>query len=180
MPRQAAHRIRLNKTNVAGLPVPAKPAYVWDSDLQGFGVRLSPSGRRTFIVVGTTAAGKQIKHKVGVFGRITPEQAREIATRKLGELAAGHDLAAERRQARAAERARLAAPTMRELADGFLNRYSRVYKRTWKGDADMISRLILPSLRASRRSTTSALPPARSTVRDDRPAPATAARSHRH
>jgi integrase len=151
MPREAAHRIRLNKTNVANLPVPAKPAYVWDTDLQGFGCRLSPSGRRTFIVVGTTAAGKQIKHKIGVFGRITPEQAREIAARKLGELAAGHDLAAERAEARAAERARLAAPTLQVLADAYLERHAKVHKRTWRGDEDMLRRLILPGLGASRR-----------------------------
>jgi integrase len=153
MPREAAHRIRLNKTNVAGLPVPAKPAYAWDSDLQGFGVRLSPSGRRTFIVVGTTAAGKQIKHKVGVFGRITPEQAREIATRKLGELAAGHDLAAERRQARAAERARLAAPTLQELADAYLDRHARVHKRTAANDEHLLRKWILPHLGAGKRAS---------------------------
>jgi integrase len=152
MPREAAHRIRLNKTNVANLPVPEKPAYVWDTYLQGFGIRLSPSGRRTFIVVGTTRAGKQIKHKVGVAGRITPEQAREIATRKLGELAAGHDLAAERTEARAAERARLAQPTLQELADTYLERHAKVHKRTWRGDEYMIRRLILPGLGASRRA----------------------------
>jgi integrase len=132
--------------------VPAKPAYAWDSDLQGFGIRLSPTGRRTFVIVGTTAAGKQIKHKVGVFGRITPEQARQIAARKLGELAAGRDLVQERHEARAAERARLAAPTLQELASAFVERHSRLHKRTAAKDEHLLRKWILPHLGASRRA----------------------------
>jgi integrase len=150
MPRAAAHRIRLNKTNVAGLPVPAKPGYVWDSDLQGFGCRLSPSGRRTFILVGTTKAGRQVKHKIGVFGQITPEQARAIAARKLGELAAGHDLVQERRDARTAERARLAAPTLAQVAGEYLERHARVHKRTSRTDEWLLGRFVLPALGARR------------------------------
>jgi integrase len=152
MPREAARKLRLTKRSVEALPTPERPCYVWDDSLRGFAVRLAPSGRKTVIVVGTTAAGKQIKHAVGAFGRITPEQARAVAARKLGELAAGHDLAAERAEARAAERARLAAPTLQELADAYLDRHAKVHKRTWPNDAHLIGKWILPHLGASRRA----------------------------
>jgi integrase len=87
-----------------------------------------------------------------VFGRITAEQARAIAVRKLGELAAGHDLGQERKDARNAERARLAAPTLQELAEAFLERHSRLHKRTWRGDQHLIGKWVLPHLGASRRA----------------------------
>jgi integrase len=148
MPREAAHRIRLTKTSVASLPVPAHPTYVWDSDLRGFCVRLSPSGRKTFTIVALTRSGRQVKHAVGAFGRITAEQAREIAKAKLGELAAGHDLVQERRDARAAERARLAAPTLAQVAGEYLERHAEPHKKSWRADAYMLQRLVLPALGA--------------------------------
>jgi integrase len=151
MPRQAAHRIRPTKTSVASLPVPVKPAYVWDSDFKGFCVRLSPSGLKTYTVVGVTEGGRQVKHKIGRADRITAEQARAIAGRKLGELAAGHDLVAERSETRAAERARLAAPTLQELADAYLDRYARLHKRTVKNDEQLLRKWILPHLGAGKR-----------------------------
>jgi integrase len=152
MPRPAAHRIRLTKTSIAALPTPARPTYIWDRDIPNFCVRLSPSGTGTYTIVALTRSGRQVKHRIGRVGQITAEQARKIAKAKLGELAAGHDLVQERNDARAAERARLAAPTLAQLADAYLSRHAQVHKRTWKGDADMIARLILPGLGASRRA----------------------------
>ena len=152
MPREAAQRIRLTKTSIAALPTPARPTYIWDRDIPNFCLRLSPSGTGTYTIVALTRGGRQVKHRIGRVGQVTPEQARAIAKAKLGQLAAGRDLVQERKDARAAERARLAAPTLQELADAYLERHARVHKRTVGNDEYLLRKWILPHLGASRRA----------------------------
>ena len=41
--------MKLTKTEIAKLPVPAKDCCVWDDDLHGFRLRLQPSGAQSFI-----------------------------------------------------------------------------------------------------------------------------------
>ena len=72
--------------------------------LTGFGVRLQPSGAKTFVVNyrsgsgGRTAPNKRVT--LGRFGRITPEQARRMAQELLGKVASGEGHAQERAESR--------------------------------------------------------------------------------
>jgi integrase len=141
-------RIKLTKRTVEALAAPAAgTSYYMDAQLPGFCCRVAPTGRRTFTVIGTTAAGKQIKLAVGIYPRVTVEQARTLAQEALGKLAAGKDISEERRAARAAERARLAAPNMRELCAEYMSAHAALHKRpsSQANDQDMISRIILPA-----------------------------------
>jgi integrase len=153
MPRAAGQKIRLTKTVVEGLPRPERSCYCWDDSLPGFGVRLLPSGTKTYIIVSVVAgSGRQVKQAIGRADRISADAARRIAAEKLAKLAAGHDIAQERRSARDKERRRLAAPTLQELAEAFLERHAKVHKRTWRGDQDMLRKWIFPHLGVSRRA----------------------------
>ena len=102
--RTAKVRLMLTKRTVEGLEPTAKPWIAWDNKVTGFGVRIQPSGTKSFLVNyranggGRHAANKRVV--IGRFGRITPDQARRQAQELLGRVAAGGDPAAERARAR--------------------------------------------------------------------------------
>jgi len=108
---------KLTKTVVdAALPQATEFA-VWDSELKGFGLRVRPTGARSYVVVyrpagqGRRAAVRRVT--IGAAGKITPDQARTAAKRILGSIAHGDDPAADRAEERR-------AATMKDLAEAFL------------------------------------------------------------
>ena len=76
--RVAKLRITLNKRNVDALKPEDKPWIAWDDRLTGFGVRVHPTGAKSFIVNyragdgGRKAPNKRVV--IGRYGRITPDQ----------------------------------------------------------------------------------------------------------
>jgi len=72
-----------------------KPAsgqkFLWDSELRGFGVRVIPSGLKTFILQYRNAEDRSRRIALGRFGVMTVEQARVAAKVKLGDIAKGLD-----------------------------------------------------------------------------------------
>ncbi|MFC0217605.1 integrase arm-type DNA-binding domain-containing protein [Pseudochelatococcus lubricantis] len=72
-------------------PEKGKQAFLWDSELRGFGVRMLPSGLQTFVLNYRNAANKERRINLGRFGVMTVEQAREKAKVKLGAIADGED-----------------------------------------------------------------------------------------
>ncbi|MGY5775159.1 tyrosine-type recombinase/integrase [Rhizobium sp. LEGMi135b] len=78
--------------------------HIWDCELSGFGVRIAPTGVKTFIIkYRTDGGGRSAVQRIltiGHFGPITVEQARRIAKAKLGSVAAGGDPAEDLQKAR--------------------------------------------------------------------------------
>lgn len=76
-----------------------KRYHVWDSELRGFGLRVEPSGVKTFVIKYRSNGGGRSAQQhwlvIGRFGRLTADQARKIARVKLGSIAAGADPASE-------------------------------------------------------------------------------------
>jgi integrase len=65
---------------VTDLPAKRKRYVVYDSTIPSLGVRVSPRGRKTFIVVGRFNGNKHpTRRKLGVVGKLTIDQARERA-----------------------------------------------------------------------------------------------------
>lgn len=95
--------MKLNKTAVDKLESPDKnPAFVWDDALPGFGVRVTKSGAKAFIVQ-TRVNGKSRRATIGRFGTFTVDQARKLARAELGRMAQGVD-PSETKQKDAADR----------------------------------------------------------------------------
>src|SRR5690606_24222509 len=93
---------------------PRQSDYVtWCGDLPGFGVRVRPSGRKSFIVQ-YDFEGKTRKVTVGTYSPLTVEQARERAKELLAKVQLGEDVAAKP----AVE----VNPTVTELCDEYLLR----------------------------------------------------------
>ncbi len=82
---------RLTKRVVENLPAKAERVVVWDTELKGFGVRVSPQGRKTYVVRYRTTGGADRRLTLATHGVMTTEEAREQARRVLAEAAMGGD-----------------------------------------------------------------------------------------
>ena len=116
-------RLTLTKRTVDALKADHKPWIAWDDKLTGFGVRIHPSGAKSFLVNyragdgGREAPNKRVV--IGRAGRVTPDRARRLAQELLGRVAAGDDPAGERADARA-------LPTPGDACDDYIvSRHSR-------------------------------------------------------
>ncbi|GGN53290.1 integrase [Novosphingobium indicum] len=94
-------------------PPAEKQVVLWDSDIKGFGVRVLPSGLKTFVVQYRNREGTKRRINLGRHGVITVEQARDLARVKLGAVAAGDDPAEKRHQNRS-------GMTVSDLCDWYL------------------------------------------------------------
>src|ERR1700692_3349851 len=95
-------RIRLTKSEIDSLPTPASDLVYWDAGCPGFGIKVTPKGRKVFIVLYRAAgAGSKLrKYTIGPYGRVTLHQARVAAQRVFAAKLEGRDLAAEKRDAK--------------------------------------------------------------------------------
>jgi integrase len=123
----------ITKTLVEGLEKQASEYTIWDAKLPGFGVRVRPSGAKSFIIVYRAGTGRTApvrRFTVAAVGKLAPEAARTQAKILLGNIANGADPAAEKRASRP-KRNRL---TFDELAQLYLDQYAKVRKTSWKND----------------------------------------------
>src|SRR5262249_40064147 len=111
-------RIRLTKRAIDALPIPKSDAVYWDAGCPGFGVKVTPKGRKVFIVLYRTAgAGSKLrKYTIGPYGRVTLHQARVAAQKVFAARLDGRDLAAEKRAARR----RIMADRVEDLLETFI------------------------------------------------------------
>ncbi|MFG1383955.1 tyrosine-type recombinase/integrase [Xanthobacter sp. V3C-4] len=140
-----AERFRITKRTVDSLPAVDSPKVFYDSTLPGFGIRVMPSGAKAFVVEYRPGGGgrgvAKRRMKLGTYGEITPEQARDLARDALADVRRGEDPAG----ARAAERA---APTVAEMAERWLAEEVRPKKKpkTAAGYAALMANHVIPAL----------------------------------
>ena len=88
MPKPCADRTDLTAAFIKS----ASPGEHWDATVPGFGLRVSPKGRRAFFVRYRTRIGKkQRREALGEFPRISLADARNRARQRLGDVAKGLD-----------------------------------------------------------------------------------------
>ncbi|MEM9958122.1 MAG: Arm DNA-binding domain-containing protein, partial [Pseudomonadota bacterium] len=96
-------KIRLTKTAVEGLRPAAKTYEVWDAKIPGFGVRVLPSGTKTYFLKYRSPRKRTSQtKKIGRHGQITAEEARRAARSLSGQIAQGGDPASDLAADRAA------------------------------------------------------------------------------
>lgn len=114
--------VLLDDKMVADLPIPAKgSAITYDTEVKGFGCRVTSGGTRSFILNYRTTAGQERRYTIGGAG---PNAWKVKAARKeAGDLKArlrgGYDPLAQLEQERAARAEELAQATMDTLCDRF-------------------------------------------------------------
>jgi integrase len=75
-------------------PPESGQTFLWDGEIRGFGLRVVPSGLKTFIVQYRNLEGRTRRMMIGRYGIMTVEQARDKAKVTLGAVAGGSDPAA--------------------------------------------------------------------------------------
>jgi integrase len=115
-------RARLTKSAIDALPIPPSDLVYWDESLPGFGVKVTPVGRKVFIVLyRTSGAGSRLrKYTIGPYGRVTLHVARNEAQRVLAARTEGRDPATEKREARR----RLVTDRVDDLVEGFIKQHA--------------------------------------------------------
>jgi hypothetical protein len=73
----------MKRTVDALRPEPHRDVFAWDSELRGFGVRVKPSGVKTFLIQYRNVEGRTRRLVLGQYGALTPEVARDLARMKL-------------------------------------------------------------------------------------------------
>ena len=137
----------ITKRSIDALQAPAKGEVVlWDGSLKGFGLRVRPSGEKTFITCYRPNGGGRgqpyRKFVIGGYGSPwTPEQARKKAEAVLLEVRNGGDPAAVKRELRSAE-------TVADLAERFLSDHVEAKRksRTAAEYKRLIYKNILPEI----------------------------------
>lgn len=138
---------KLTKTAVDNLPIPATgDAWLWDSEVPGFGVRAQASGRKVYVARYRTQDGTQRKQVLARVCDMPPDQARQLARKTFAAVADGQDPLKDKRESRE-------APTLQDLRDKFQTEHSEKFKKPASQDLDERNwRLyVLPILGASTR-----------------------------
>src|SRR3981081_2957495 len=95
-------RIKMTKSIIDALPIGKSDLMYWDVGRPGFGVKVTPKGRKVFVVLYRTGgAGTRLrKYTIGPYGRVTLHQAQVGAQKVFTAKLEGRDLAAEKREAK--------------------------------------------------------------------------------
>jgi integrase len=134
---------KLSKSAVEKIASSEKEIVVWDEALPGFGVRVKPTGVRSYVVqyrIRLTGSSKRMT--IGQHGPLlTFDKAKRQARTILADVIRGLDPAETQRSSRN-------APTVRDLAADYLERHAVPNKRPKgvKDDRAMLEKVILPKL----------------------------------
>jgi integrase len=111
-------RVKLTKNSIDSLPAPDVDIVYWDAGCPGFGVKVTPKGRKVFVVLYRTGgSGSRVrKFTIGPYGKVTLHQARIAAQKVFAAKLAGRDPAAEKREAKR----RIVADRVDDLLDAFI------------------------------------------------------------
>jgi integrase len=134
---------RLSKTVVERISRAEQDLVVWDETLPGFGVRVKPSGVRSYIIqYRNRNSGVSKRLTIGQHGPLlTFDQAKKQARAMLADAMRGEDPVEARKAARK-------APSVADLAADYLERHALPKKRpkSVRDDLSMLDNIVLPKL----------------------------------
>jgi len=129
-------------------PNDGKEIRLWDEDPRGFGLRIKPSGVKTFFVqYRSPITFKKSRFTIGQYGRLTLDEARSEARKVLGCVEKGEDPVDEKKRARA--HALTTAGTVNALCDDYM-RDALAGKVTYRGKAKKATTLEIDGGRINR------------------------------
>src|SRR5262245_19554967 len=132
---------KITKRTVEAAQPQNSDVFLWDQELRGFGVRVKPSGVRSYIVQYRNVHGRSRRLTVGTHGRLTAEEARSEARQLLSKVARGADPAGEKKSLRD-------APTLADFAKRYMSEHATGRKKAGTLVTDQINLRchILPAL----------------------------------
>lgn len=125
---------KLTKTLIDNAKPGAADVWLWDAELEGFGVRVKPSGRKTYVVRYRTKGERtQRKHTIGRCSDFPPDKARDLARKVFAQVADGGDPAAPK------EPASSSTATVERMFSG----YVASMKAKGRASAEEVERVLL-------------------------------------
>jgi len=131
------NRTRITKTVVTETAPGPKEFVVWDTSISGFGLRVRPTGGKSFIFTYRTAGGRAGKVQRVTIGNATKlkaevarEKAKELAGRHHGGVSPAAEVADEKQEISAARN----APTVAGTLDRFIKDHARVHLKDKTAD----------------------------------------------
>jgi integrase len=120
------------------MPPPAGNLIEYDSEIPGFGVRITAAGVVAF-VLNYRLLGRERRYTIGRYPELTATAARERALQLRGRILDRHDPLDERERDRT-------EPTLGDLAERYLEQYAAHHKRpsSIRDDRYMIEKIIVP------------------------------------
>ena len=136
-------RRRISKRLLDGLQAADHDYIVWDGELPGFGVRVRPTGAKSYVVQYRAGRGRKAPSRrmtIATVSKLPAEEARGIAKRIIGDVARNDDPAADRTRQRR-------EMTIREVAALYLADHVKAHnKPSWAREIELIlSARILPA-----------------------------------
>lgn len=112
----------------------------WDTTISGFGIRVYPSGKKSFILSYRQNGTKRL-YTIGQYGKITLEQARNLAIKRLGEVADGKDPVTERQKQKKKHEW-----TVQKAFSSFLTKYAKQHTKNWQEPKRIFEKDVLPHI----------------------------------
>ena len=131
-------RAKLTKRAVEAVRPADRDLILWDTELKGFGCKVTPKGKRVYFAYYRTREGQQRRPSIGVHGAMTCEQARETARQWLAD---------RDRDPSGLRQARKSAPTVAEFAERYVTQHAEAKKssKSTVHDRRMLERFVLPA-----------------------------------
>jgi integrase len=133
--------VKLTKRVVEAADAGASDQYLWDAEVKGFGLKITPAGRKVFVFqyrMGGRGA-KTERYTLGEYkSPYTVDGARGEAVRLLAEVKAG------RNPAEAKRRSDSTAPLFGDMAARFVERHAKPNTRDWRKTEYLLRRDVLP------------------------------------
>ncbi|KZK94452.1 MULTISPECIES: site-specific integrase [unclassified Pseudovibrio] len=132
---------KITKSSIAALQPAEKDIYIWEEALPGFGVRVKPSGRKSYILQYRNEFGRSRRMTLGRTDVITLDQARKIARDNLAKAANGIDPVED-------AKSKKSSPTFKGTCQRFMTEHSkkRCKNSTIASYEWLLNKFIMPRL----------------------------------
>jgi integrase len=122
---------KITKRLVEAIEPENKDVIVRDSELKGFLCKITPKGKRVYLLYYRTKDGRERRPVIGTHGNITCDQAREIAKEWLGEVSKGNDPSFEKQNNKINF-------TINDLSEKYLTDYAKIHKKGYSVTIDKV------------------------------------------
>ena len=138
-------KVRLTRQFIGSFPNPDRELFLWDETFPGFGIRVQPTGAKSYQFQYRDRQGKSYRVTLGRYPALRPSEARELARRKMANLLLEEDATLTQEKPATAS-----ATTVTELANRYLSEHATIYKknRSVHEDRRLLTKVILPKLGA--------------------------------